>query len=142
MKNLKTKLSFALFKAEWKHKNSEHRFFMGLGVLFLILAVVGVFIPIIPQVPFAIISAYFFSKGSFLIHQAMRYNRFFGKPVRDWEDFRIIRPKLKVIAILSMIVGAVLSHLKFPLNVALPLDVAFVLAIGFVATRRSKLFAV
>ena len=136
---MKAKLSTALFKMEWKHKNSQHRFFMALGALFLLAAVVGVFIPIIPQVPFAIISAYFFSKGSLIIHQAMRYNRYFGKPVRDWEDYRIIRPKMKIIATVSMIVGAVLTYLKFSFPVAMAIDGCFLMAIIFVLTRRSKL---
>lgn len=137
----KLETSLHLFKTEWKHKNSTHRFFMILGALFLLLAIVGVFIPIVPQVPFAIISAYFFSKGSKLIHAAMRYNRYFGKPVREWEDSRVIRPRMKIIATVSMVVGAGLSHLKFPLHVALGIDVVFLAAIAFVLTRKSKIFS-
>ncbi|MFL5784708.1 MAG: YbaN family protein [Bacteriovoracaceae bacterium] len=94
-----------------------------------------------PQVPFAIVSAYFFSKGSPLIHQWMRHNKYFGRSVKDWEDHRVIRPKMKVIGSLSLIVGAVLSHLKFDLKWALMLDVVFLAAIAFILTRKSRRFS-
>lgn len=112
---------------------------MVLGGFFLLAALVGVFIPIIPQVPFAIISAYFFSIGSPRIHLWMRHNKYFGTPVREWEDFRIIRPKMKIIATISMVVGAVLGHYKLDQNWAYALDVVFAVAIAFVLTRRSNM---
>lgn len=128
------------FLVEWKIKGARSRFFMGLGVLFLLIALVGVFLPVIPQVPFAIVSAYFFSKGSPSVHLWMRHNRYFGKPVREWEDFRVIRPKMKIIATVSMFAGAAISHYKFDLPVALTLDAIFAVAIAFVLTRKSKIF--
>ncbi len=134
-------ISAKSFYLEWKLKGSKSRVFMALGGLFLLFALVGVLIPIIPQVPFAIISAYFFSKGSLRIHLWMRQNRFFGKPVREWEDFKIIRPKMKIIATTSMVVGAVLAHMKIGLPWAYAIDLVFALSIGFVLTRRSKIFS-
>ncbi len=127
------------FYIEWKLKGHKGRFFMALGVLFLLCAIIGVFIPIIPQVPFAIISAYFFSKGSLRIHMWMRRNKYFGKEVREWEDFKVIRPKMKIISTVSMIVGAVLAHNKFEPPMAYVLDAIFVLSIAFVLTRKSRI---
>ena len=129
------------FMLEWKIKGTHARMHMVLGAIFLVLAIIGVFIPIIPQVPFAIVSAYFFSKGSPLIHQWMRHNKFFGRPVRDWEDHRVIRPKMKIIGTISLIAGSVLSHMKFDLKWALMLDVLFFAAIAFILSRKSKRFS-
>jgi uncharacterized membrane protein YbaN (DUF454 family) len=131
--------SWRSFVIEWKIKGTKKRSAMLLGALFLLFAFVGVFIPIVPQVPFAIISAYFFSIGSPRIHLWMRHNRYFGKPIRDWEDFRIIRPKIKIIATISMTVAAYLGHLKLDQNWAYALDVIFIAAIAFVLTRKSSL---
>jgi hypothetical protein len=133
--------SLKSFYIEWKFKGKTNRFFMALGGLFLAAALIGVAIPIIPQVPFAIIAAYFFSKGSFRIHTWMRYNKYFGKPVRDWEDFRIIRPKMKVISIISLIVGAIFSHMKLDPAWAYLIDVVFALSIAFILTRRSRILS-
>lgn len=76
------------FWLEWKMKGPKSRMFMALGLMFLLATIVGVFLPIIPQVPFAIISVYFFSRGSTAIHYWIRYNKYFGRPVRNWEDCR------------------------------------------------------
>lgn len=129
--------SWKSFMVEWKIKGTKKRTAMFLGALFLLLAFIGVFIPIVPQVPFAIISAYFFSIGSPRIHLWMRHNKYFGKPVREWEDYRIIRPKIKIIATVSMAVAAYLGHLKLEESWAITLDVIFAVSIAFVLTRRS-----
>lgn len=132
-------LALKSFIVEWKIKSTNNRFYMALGALFLILALVGVLLPVVPQVPFAIISAYFFSKGSARIHLWMRHNKYFGKPVREWEDFRIIRPKMKFISTLSLIVGAIIAHNKFEAPWTYVLDSIFFICAVFVLTRRSDL---
>lgn len=129
------------FLIEWKLKGTKGRFYMALGAIFLLFALVGILIPIVPQVPFAIISAFFFSKGSIKIHLWIRQNRLFGRPVREWEDFRIIRPRMKIIATISIVGGAVLSHLKIGLPWAYAIDIVFAISIAFVVTRRSKIFS-
>jgi uncharacterized membrane protein YbaN (DUF454 family) len=98
-----------------------------------------VVIPVIPQVPFAIVSAYFFSKGSIRIHTWMRYNKYFGKPVREWENHRIIRPKMKIISVVSLVVGAVFAHMKLDPAWAYSIDVAFGLSVIFILTRRTRI---
>jgi uncharacterized membrane protein YbaN (DUF454 family) len=128
------------FMLEWKFKDNRARLRMLLGAFFLLLALIGIFLPIIPQVPFAIISAFFFSTGSPLIHQWMRHNKYFGRSVRDWED-QVIRPKMKAIGTFSLIAGAVIGHLKFDLPWALALDVIFLMSVAFILTRKSKRFS-
>jgi uncharacterized membrane protein YbaN (DUF454 family) len=130
------------FFVEWKIKGTKKRFFMFLGALFLVIAVVGVFVPVIPQVPFAVISAYFFSKGSATIHLWIRHNKFFGTPVREWEDFKVIRPKMKIIATASMLAGAVFGHYKLDHQWAITLDVFLALGIIFVLTRKNKIISI
>ena len=114
---------------------------MIMGALFLIIALVGVFLPVIPQVPFAIISAFFFARGSTTIHLWIRHNKFFGAPVRDWEDFKVIRPKMKIVATVSMIAGAVFGHYKLHPQWAIALDIVFLISLIFVLTRKSKILS-
>ena len=130
------------FYIEWKFKGPKARFFMFLGALFLLFALIGVALPIIPQVPFAIISAYFFSKGSVRIHMWMRTNKYFGKPVSDWEDFKVVRPKMKIIATVSMIIGAIIGHMKLNSPYPYVLDVLFIASIIFVLTRKSRVLPI
>ena len=111
---------------------------MAAGALFLAAAIIGVFIPVVPQVPFAIVAALLFSKGSMRIHLWIRHNRFFGKPVRDWEDHHVVRPKLKMLSTLAMTGGAIFVFLKFDFQWALGIDIIFLISIIFVLTRKSK----
>ena len=126
------------FVDEWKKKDVKERVYMTLGAVFLVAALVGVAIPVVPQIPFAVIAAFFFSKGSRRIHRWIRHNRFFGKPVRDWEDHQVIRPKLKIISTVTMIAGSVIAvfELKSPWTIIVPC--LFAIALVFVLTRKSK----
>ena len=80
-----------------------------LGWAFFVFALVGLALPVIPQVPFAIAAAYCFSKGHPRLHRWMREHKTLGPPIRDWEDHRVLRPKLKTISSLALVVGAGLS---------------------------------
>lgn len=130
-------ISFKSFYTEWKIKRHHERFYMLLGVLFMLLALVGVALPVVPQIPFAITSAFFFSKGSQKIHLAIRHNKVFGPAVRDWEDHKVIRPKTKIFSIIAMIAGAVMAHYRLPLNWSYVLDGVFLICILFVLSRKS-----
>jgi uncharacterized membrane protein YbaN (DUF454 family) len=115
-----------------------------LGSVFLAAAVVGVFLPIVPQVPFAVIAAFFFSKGSPRLHHWMLNNKHFGAPIRDWENGQVVRPRLKAFSVCAMIVGAGLAYYRYHADtpsVAYGIAGAFALASIFVLTRPSEMRA-
>ena len=111
------------------------------GWIFAALALVGVILPIVPQIPFAVLAAFFFSKGSPRLHRWILNNKHFGASVRDWEKDQVVRKKTKVASILMMIIGATLAYFKLHEDkptAAIVIPVLFFFAIIFVATRRSK----
>jgi uncharacterized protein len=126
------------FIDEWKTKPFKEKLYMTAGAFALALAIIGVVLPIVPQVPFAILAAFFFSKGSPRIHQWIRKNKYMGRSVRDWEDHRVIRPNLKILSSLMLAGGAAFGHWKLSLTWAILLDVVFLASIVFVLTRKSK----
>lgn len=130
---------FTGFAQEWKVKGTKKRAYMVAGLFFLLLAMVGLVIPILPQIPTAIVAAFLLSKGSTRFHLWTRHNKFFGKPVRDWEDHRIVRTKLKIISTVMMIFGAAFAHWKFELKWALIVDACFLVGMIFIWTRKSSL---
>jgi uncharacterized membrane protein YbaN (DUF454 family) len=75
-----------------------------LGFLFLATAVLGIFLPLLPTTPFALLAAACFARSSEKWHQWMLNNDTFGPMIRNWERRRCISLRVKWIAILSMLV--------------------------------------
>ncbi len=112
-----------------------------LGWIALALAIVGVFLPLVPQVPFAIIAAFFFSKGSPRLHHWILNNKNFGAAVRDWELDHVIRKRLKATSIAMMVASAAFVFWKYHgenSELAIGIPIVFAMASIFVATRRSR----
>ena len=57
-----------------------------LAYFFLALAVVGVFLPGLPTVPFLILTAWFAARGSDRLHGWLYAHPRFGKLLIDWEQ--------------------------------------------------------
>lgn len=79
-----------------------------LGFLFLGIAVVGVFLPLLPTTPFVLLAAGCFAQSSERMHRWIMANETFGPMVRDWEQNGCVSCRVKAIAIGSMVlVGGV-----------------------------------
>lgn len=123
--------------ATWNKKNSTEKFFFILGSLFLLLGIIGLLLPVVPQVPFAILAAYFYSKSSPKIHTWIRQHPVMGKAVINWEDHRVITIRMKIISTLMMIGGALFSHWQISGRMPWVIDGIFLLSIGFIWFQRS-----
>jgi len=73
-----------------------------LGFITLALAFLGVALPLLPTVPFLLLSAFFFSKSSQRMHQWLISHKLFGQMIEDWHERRAISRKAKYLATLSM----------------------------------------
>ena len=72
------------------------------GFLFLAIAVLGIFLPLLPTTPFALLAAACFARSSEKWHRWMQANATFGPMIRNWERERCITCRVKFVAILSM----------------------------------------
>ncbi len=125
------------FVKEWQNKEPSRKVMFACGWLALSLAIVGIFVPILPQIPFAVLAAFLFSKSSRRMHQWVRENKHFGRAVRDWEDDRVVRTKLKVFSLIAMLGGAGVGHWKLEGVWPWVMDAGFLASIVFVLTRKS-----
>ncbi len=76
-----------------------------LAYLFLALAIVGAFLPVVPTVPFLLLSAWFSAKGSKKLHDWLHAHPRFSQILRDWEKERAVSRRSKVVAILMLTVS-------------------------------------
>lgn len=113
---------------------------MSVGYLFLGLAIVGAFLPVIPTVPFALVAAYCFKEGSPRVYSWIIAFPKFGPAVQEWEEHKIIRTKNKVLAISLMSLGIGMAVYKSTASTELKAMMIFTgLCVGiYIITRRSK----
>jgi uncharacterized membrane protein YbaN (DUF454 family) len=67
-----------------------------LGWISLAVGIIGAFLPILPTVPFVILAAFFFSKGSTRLHRWLVTRPYVGPAVVEWEQHGSIRPRAKL----------------------------------------------
>lgn len=73
-----------------------------IGFVALGLAVLGVFLPILPTTPFLLLASACFVRGNPRMHEWMRTNALFGQYLRDYEENRGIPLRAKIIALLLL----------------------------------------
>ena len=102
-----------------------------LAYFFLVLAIVGMFFPGIPTVPFLLLTAWFAARGSERLHSWLYAHPHFGKLLIDWEQQRAVSRTSKVIAVLMLIISWVIMYYRLD-NVWVLLGIAVLF--GAIAT--------
>lgn len=121
-------------------KNSKRIIFFCCGWISIILGVAGIFLPILPTTPFAILAAWCFSKSSERWHQWLLNHKIFGPTICDWERDGVINPRAKALAT-SMIVLLFSYTLIFVKVHIVVKSIVTTIGIGvlfFIWTRPSK----
>lgn len=105
------------------------------------LAFIGAFLPILPTTPFLLLAAFLFSKSSPRLHSWLTSLPYFGNAIIDWEEHKLIRPRAKLLASLSIVV--LFSVSIFATNIhdylKLMLVIIGVSVLTFILTRKSRL---
>lgn len=112
---------------------------IGLGWLALVVALVGIFVPLLPTTPLVLLAAFFFSKGSRRLHRWLLQHRRFGRYVRDWEREQVIPPIGKYASTLFMVpsVGFVVLTRELPIILSGGMVVTVLGVLWFIWSRPS-----
>ena len=109
-----------------------------LGFLFLALALLGVFLPLLPGTPFLLLSAWFFARSSEKWHRWLLAHELTGPMIRNWEERRCIARRTKVVAIASMLLAGGASVTFGVQQTWLRVSGVVLLAIGTTVVLRLK----
>lgn len=97
-----------------------------LGLLFVGVGGVGVFVPGLPTTPFLVLAASCFVRSSERLYNWLLANRIFGKPIRDYREGRGVPRYIKLTSIGTMwcfvafaVLFAIPSHLWIPKGIVL-----------------------
>lgn len=84
------------------------------GGLALLVGVVGLFVPVLPTVPFLLLAAMCFSRGSKRCERWLLDHPRLGPPLRDWRAHRALTLRVKQTATLTMAGGAAFAWWLLP----------------------------
>ncbi len=94
----------------------QRSLWLAVGVLALLLGLVGVFLPVLPTVPFVLLAAFCFSRSSRRAEDWLLNHRVFGPIVRDWRARHAIPFKIKLLAWSMMAIGSAWAAWLLPLR--------------------------
>jgi uncharacterized membrane protein YbaN (DUF454 family) len=107
-----------------------------LGCFFVALGAIGAMLPVMPTTPFLLLASFFFIRSSPRLNDRLLRSPFFGPFLRDWHEHRGVRPHVKVLAIVVMLIAVAASiiwgNLSWPVLVIL----LVLAAIGLVVVLR------
>ena len=86
------------------------------GILFFLLGVIGLVIPVVPQVPFFLLSVYLFSKGSPRFEKKLKSTKIYQKYVSKITEELSIHKYIKytlMFLVIAIILGAVVTTLVY-----------------------------
>lgn len=101
----------------------KRTFYFALGVTSLALGVVGMFLPLLPTVPFLILAAFAFGRSHPGAERWLLEHPRFGKAIRAWREHRAISRKGKIGASVAfaLSIGLGLAFSPWPWKLAPPL---------------------
>ncbi len=110
---------------------------LALGLLFVSLGFVGVFLPVLPTAPFLILAAACFARSSTRLEARLLSHPVYGPMLRDWRARGAIPRRAKWLSLAGTSFGFVLflwgSHPGWPLIVAVGGLMLF--GVGYVFSR-------
>ena len=114
--------------------------YFSLGWLFFLLGSLGVVLPVLPTTPFMLLSLWAFAKSSRRFHNWLYHHRFFGPPLQQWEQYRVIPLPAKVVAITVMIMSLGYLFLYNPMHYAVTIAVLMLFLYGgfFILSKPSR----
>lgn len=77
-------------------------FWAAFGGICVLLGVIGIFLPLLPTVPFLLLAAFCFSRSSERLHDWLITHPSLGPPILDWQERGAIGRKAKVLATCSV----------------------------------------
>ena len=93
-------------------KNLKKKLYIAFGFLAVILAIVGVFIPGLPTVPFLLVALFCFERSSKKYHDMIMNNKYFGPVLQDYYSGKGLTSSVKIKAISFLSCGMAFSIYK------------------------------
>lgn len=98
-----------------------------LAVVSLVLGVIGAFVPVLPTVPFILLSAWAAAESSPRLHAWLEGHPKYGRMIREWRERGAVRRPAKWAATVMMTLSSGVMFLTLP-NRWVPIAVSLLMA--------------
>lgn len=118
---------------------TKERILYALGWFWFVVGVIGAFLPILPTVPFWLISAACWARSSPQMHGWLLSRPQVGPVIAEWEKHGTIRPRAKMwsVGTMAVLMSYPIFFRSMPLWAKISVAVTFVLVSTFILTRPS-----
>ena len=99
------------------------------GSISLVLGTLGIFLPLLPTVPFYLLTAWLYMRGSEKMYRKVMSNKYFGAIVRDFQEDKSISLKTKIISV-TMLWTTILLSAFLAVSLWWVRGVLFAIAVG------------
>lgn len=72
------------------------------GILCVILAIIGIVIPVLPTTPFLLLAAFLFYRSSEKLHERLLNSKVLGEYIHNYTEYRAIKRKAKILTIILL----------------------------------------
>lgn len=116
---------------DFSHEVRKHRYlwvrmaFAALGTLFLLIGIVGAFLPILPTTPFLLLATACYARSSQRFYNGLMNHPAFGPLIVEWRTYRSIPWRIKLVAVAMMLITFSSSILLFIHDGRLQLALSF-----------------
>ncbi|MGB0893616.1 MAG: YbaN family protein [Parashewanella sp.] len=86
-----------------------------VGLLSVFLGVLGIFLPLLPTVPFILLALFCFARSSSRLHSWLVNHPWFAVAIADWQQHRGIRKHIKIRAMIVSAISFAISIIIVPL---------------------------
>lgn len=108
------------------------------GLLFLLLGVVGIFVPLLPTTPFVLLAAWCFARSSQAFHQWLLDHKTFGPAIAAWRSRGAIPVRAKWIACGSLAASIAVIAIQVKIVPVAASVIVMLLCIGaYIVSRPS-----
>lgn len=90
-------------------KDVKKYFLVFLGSLFVVIGVIGIFLPLLPTTPFLLIASYCYLKSSQKHYDRLMNSRYLGKYIKDYVEKKEIPIKVKILSISILWITIIIS---------------------------------
>jgi uncharacterized protein len=105
----------------------------------VVVGVIGIFLPLLPTVPFLLLAAYCYERGSPELHQLLLNNRYLGPHLRRWNARGAIRTRIKFLAITMLVIGVGVSVFLTPFLIIDLMLISMATCVAlYIATRPAR----